>query len=114
MPDVNETLLLRVTGEDVVSITVQEGIYSFQPGGSDSLDNVVEISRQFLVSAVNGTEHVRTIWTSFAEPKDDAMVKKGNGASMIPLIQSMKKAYAQSKDIQVMVDEVINDATREL
>ena len=111
MPDVSETLLLRINDEEAIRITVQEGIYAFQEGeGSDDIENIVECNPWFLGNAINGSTDARTLWTAFAEPKNDFIVKYGNGASMIPLIQSMKRAYTDSFNVQEMVKEFLRGA----
>ncbi|HUT83448.1 MAG TPA: hypothetical protein VMX95_02270 [Thermodesulfobacteriota bacterium] len=106
LPDVNERILMKIRGGESFTIVVREGKYSLEEREPEAPESIVEVSGTFLCQAINGTLDTRTLWTAFAEPKDDSLVKKGNGASLLPLIQSMKKAYQSKSEIKNAIDSL--------
>jgi hypothetical protein len=107
LPDVKEKILLRIREGETFTINIQDGNYTLEEGGSEAAENIVEVPLHFLCNAIKGSLDIRTLWTAFAEPKDDSFVKKGNGASLLPLIQSMKKAYASHAEIKEKIDKML-------
>jgi hypothetical protein len=93
LSEVKEKIAVRIKEGEVFTILIQDGKYTFEEGESEDAENIVEVSGRFLCQAIDGTLDMRTVWLTFAEPADDSVVKKGNGTSLLPLIQSMKKAY---------------------
>ena len=107
LPEVKEKIVLRIKEGEVFTLLMQDGNYTFEEGESEDAENIVEVSGRFLCNAIDGTLDIRTVWLAFAEPADDSVVKKGNGASLLPLIQSMKKAYESNAEIKAKIIKVL-------
>ena len=106
LPEVNEKIVVRIKEGETVTVTVQDETYTFQEGEPEDAENIVEVTTAFMRDAMSGKKDARTVWGIFAEIHEPAMVPKGNAASLVPLMQSMNKAYDANPAIREKIDKL--------
>lgn len=104
--DWDESSVLRLDDE-TITITFNQGEVNLSPVERDDAQSIIQLSKKRLCDIIDGSIDFMVVWRELAEPSptDRTYIRKGSGAKLFALLDSLIKCYQSNQSFRKMVDD---------